>query len=92
MHRDGYKQRNQKESIKKWARQGDLPLRKRSSSVRIATAMPLEGLAKCSELLDFLLVTIRLQIEMGTIPHYCGISLGWMTTTGRHGSARAEAT
>ena len=28
IHRDGYEQRNQKESIEKWARHGDLPLRK----------------------------------------------------------------
>ncbi len=29
IHRDGHEQRNQKESIKQWARQGDLPWRKR---------------------------------------------------------------
>ena len=51
IHRDGYEQRNQKKNIKKSARQGDLLLRKRSSNVRLATAMPPEGLAECSELL-----------------------------------------
>ena len=81
IHRHGDQQRNQKESIKKWARQSDLLLINRASSVRIATAMPLRGLAECSELLGFLAFAMNSRIAVGIISQWCG-NLRWSVYLG----------